>query len=163
MTRMLLAVGNPLAGDDGAAALAASRLRDSGADWRIVDAGLSPENVTGVVRCEAPDLLVVVDAARMGTPSGSFFRLPTEFADRMLFSTHGLPLPFLIDRLREAAGRIILIGIEPRSTVLGTPISAEVSRAAERVAELLAADAVEQIPRIQDGRDRVLGSGSAVS
>ncbi|MBN1857608.1 hydrogenase 3 maturation endopeptidase HyCI [Candidatus Bipolaricaulota bacterium] len=150
MTRMLLAIGNPLAGDDGVAARTAAYLRDSGADWRIVDAGLSPENVTGLIRRETPDLLVVVDAARMGAPIGSVFRLPTEFADRMLLSTHGLPLPFLIERLREAAGRIVLIGIEPKSTALGEAISEEAVCAAQRLAELLAADAVDRVPRIEN-------------
>lgn len=147
---MLVAVGNPLAGDDGVAALTASHLRRIGGDWRIVDAGLSPENVTGVVRRENPELLVVVDAARMGLPIGSICRLSTRFADRMLLSTHGLPLPFLIDRLREAADRIVLIGIEPKSTTLGDPISPEVAHAAERLAGVLAAGAIERIPGLEE-------------
>jgi len=150
MTRMLLAVGNPLAGDDGVAARTAECLRRAGGNWRIVVAGLSPENVTGVIRRENPDLLVIVDAARMGTPIGSVFRLPTRFADRMLMSTHGLPLPFLIDRLREAAGRIVLVGIEPKNTLLGDPLSSEALRAAEYLANVLATERLDSVPCLGD-------------
>ena len=150
MIRMLVAVGNPLAGDDGVAAKTAELLRRSGADWQIVEAGLSPENVTGVIRRESPDLLVIVDAARMGAPAGAVLRLPTEFADRMLLSTHVLPLPFLIDRLREAAGRIVLIGIEPKTTQLGDPLSERASRAAEWLADRLASGTIDQIASFED-------------
>jgi len=150
MTRMFVAVGNPLAGDDGVAARTADVLRRTEADWRIVEAGLSPENVTGVIRRENPNLLVIVDAARMGAPAGAVLRLPTEFADRMLLSTHGLPLPFLIDRLREAAGRIVLIGIEPKTTRLGDPLSEQASRAADWLADKLASGAIDQIPSFED-------------
>ena len=150
MMRMLVAVGNPLAGDDGVAAKTAECLRRTGADWQIVEAGLSPENVTGVIRREKPDLLVIVDAARMGAPIGAVLRLPTDFADKMLLSTHGLPLPFLIDRLREAAGRIVLVGIEPKTTQLGDPLSERAARAAEWLAGKLASGEIDQIPSFED-------------
>jgi len=147
MKRMLLGVGNELSADDGAGPAVAKKLRTA-RGWRAVDCGLALENATGIVIRERPDLLVVVDAARMGLPPGSTRRLPIEARDRMLASTHGLPLPFILDRLGEAAREIVLIGIEPEDVRFGEEMSAVVADAVERLAELLRSGEVDRVPRV---------------
>ena len=94
---------------------------------------------------EKPDLLVIVDAARMGLPPGSIRTLPTTGTDRMLASTHGLPLPFVLDRVRSAAAEILLIGIEPEDTSFGEELTASVAAAADRLIQMLSQGSVREI------------------
>ncbi len=137
MKRMLLGVGNRLSRDDGAGPFLTERL--AGSDWTAIDCGTSLENVGGIVARERPDLLVIVDAARMGLGPGEVRRLPRPSVDRMLATTHGLPLTFFLDRLESAVEEIVLLGIEPADLSFGEGLSTEVGEAVNRLAEVLAA------------------------
>ncbi|UCF10802.1 MAG: hydrogenase 3 maturation endopeptidase HyCI [Candidatus Bipolaricaulota bacterium] len=152
MKRMLLGVGNRLRGDDGVGPEVVERL--AGSDWLTVDAGSAPENVTGRVAREAPDLLVIVDAAEMGLSPGTLRRLPDDDAPRMLASTHGLPLSFLLERLRSAAGEIVLIGVQPSSVALGEGLSPRVGRAADELVGALRAVDLGRIPALRSAEPR---------
>jgi len=144
---MLIGVGNRLLGDDGAGPEVSVRLGESG--WLAVDCGPSLENAVGLVTRWRPDLLVVVDAARMGLPAGAVRSLPRPSGERMLASTHGLPLSFVLDRVEEAARRIVLIGIEPQDLTPGAGLSAPVRAAVERLAWQLQRASVHEIPELQ--------------
>ncbi len=128
MKRMLLGVGNRLSRDDGVGPTIAQELADS--DWIAVDCGTAIENVAGWVLREQPDILAIVDAAVMGLPSGSVRRLPPGSHNHMLASTHGLPLSFVLDRIGPAAGRIVLLGVEPEELSWGEGLSESVAAAA---------------------------------
>ena len=152
MNRVLLGVGNRLSRDDGAGPVLAERL--VGSDWLAIDCGTSLENVGGVVSREEPELLVIADAARMGLPPGEVRRLPRPSVDRLLATTHGLPLAFFLDRLGAAAGEIVLLGIEPADLSFGEGLSADVSAAIERLIERLTSGpgAIESIPLLEGDR-----------
>lgn len=152
MKRLLVGVGNRLLGDDGIGPEVASALAES--DWKTLDAGISPENVTALIAREAPDLLVVVDAAEMGLPPGTARRLPLEEAPRMLASTHGLPLPFLLERWGGAAPRIVLVGVQPARLTLGDGLSAIARAAVGALAADLRERGPEAISRLDVGGDR---------
>lgn len=119
-----------------------------GSDWSVIDCGTSPENVTGVVVRERPDLLVVVDAAYMGLAPGSFRRLPFKESARMLVSTHSIPLPFLLDRIRTVVARVVLIGVEPRELSFGASLSMPVRTAVKELVGFLKRNEVDAIPRL---------------
>jgi hydrogenase 3 maturation protease len=144
MKRLLLGVGNRLSRDDGVGPAAAERM-DGAEGWIAVDCGSALENASGIVRRENPDLLVVVDAARMGLPAGSIRRLPLDATDRMLASTHGLPLGFVIERLRPAAGDVLLVGVEPADLSFGEGLSDPVSTAVEDLVGLLRAGELDRV------------------
>lgn len=146
MTQLLIGVGNRLSRDDGLGPVIAARLH--GTDWETIDAGTAPENVTGKVRGIHPELLVIVDATRMGLPPGSIRRLSLDETDRMLASTHGLPLSFLISQLAGAAGRITLVGVEPRDLSLGEGLSPPVQAAVESLVAILKKGRLEEIPQL---------------
>lgn len=149
MKRMLLGVGNRLSRDDGAGPALAERLAAS--DWLAIDCGTSLENTAGIVRRERPDRLVIVDAARMGLDPGSVRRLSLPAAERMLASTHGLPLSFYVDRVRLAARDIVILGIEPADLSFGEGLSPEVSAAVAWLADALERPSgIERIPRLKD-------------
>lgn len=151
MRRMLLGVGNRVSRDDGAGPFLAERL--AGTDWTAIDCGTSLENVGRIVARERPDLLVIADAARMGLDPGEVRRIPRPSADRMLATTHGLPLGFFLDRLESAAAEIVLVGIEPADLSFGEGLSTEVREAVDRLAEALAAGrgVIEFVRSLEDG------------
>jgi len=138
MKRMLLGVGNRLSRDDGAGPVLAVQLSES--DWVAVDCGTSLENVAGIVRREQPDLLVVADAARMGLAPGEVRRLPRPAVDRMLASTHGLPLSFFLDRIESETEETIILGIEPADLSFGEGLSKEVADSVAWLVQVLALD-----------------------
>lgn len=147
MKRLLLGVGNRLSRDDGAGPKAAERL--VGAEgWVAVDCGTSIENASGIVAREEPDLLVVVDSARMGLQAGTIRRLPIEATDRMLASTHGLPLGFVIERLRLSARDVLLVGIEPADLSLGEGLSDSVAKGVANLVEILRSGKLDRIPAL---------------
>jgi len=147
MKRLLLGVGNRLSHDDGAGPAVAEALAES--CWQGTDCGTSLENAGGLVRRVAPDVLVLVDAARMGLAPGEVRRLPTAAPDRMLASTHGLPLPFVLSQIAASAEDVVLIGIEPDDLSWGEGLSAVVSGAVASLVRTLEEDRWMEIPLLE--------------
>ncbi len=144
MIKVLVGVGNTLSGDDGVGPAVAAGMDDT--DWEVIVAGAAPENVTGQIRALHPDLLVIVDAARIGLSPGTMRRLPLDMTDRMLASTHGLPLSFLIAQLADTAGQVVIIGVEPHDLSLGIGLSAPVAAAVDSLIALLRQGKLDEIP-----------------
>lgn len=144
MTRILLGVGNRLSRDDGVGPTVAKRLEGT-QGWHAIDCGTALENVSGIVSRERPDLLVIVDAAQMGLPAGSIRTLPIEAKDRMLASTHGLPLGFVLERLGSAVEAVLLIGIQPEDLAFGEGLSTPVAAAVDELLDLLTNKRVDQV------------------
>jgi len=140
---IFLGVGNPMRGDDGIGPYAA-QLMDSMdlPGWRVINAEMVPENFTGLIRREKPDLLVVFDAAAMGLEPGEARIIPHERIGVMHFSTHAIPLSVFMEQMSGCAGEVILLGIQvdTEKTELGTEISLEATGWARRAVERLAAE-----------------------
>ncbi len=150
MKRLLLGVGNRLSHDDGVGPEVALTLHGA-TGWTSIDCGTSLENAAGIVSRERPDLLVIVDAARMGAAPGTIRRLPLGTHDRMLASTHGLPISFVLANLQSAAAETIMIGIEPFDLSLGEGLSPDVQRAADSLIERLLQEDLTIIPPFSAG------------
>ncbi len=144
MRRAILGIGNPLRRDDGVGLWVAEKMRGTG--WKVIAAGQSVENALGTVRRLAPDLLVVVDAAEMSLPPGSVRCLSLDQSERMLGSTHALPLPFLLATVRDRVGEIVLVGIQPADRSLGEGLAPPVEAGARDLLDLLTADCPQAIP-----------------
>ncbi|MDH7509480.1 MAG: hydrogenase maturation peptidase HycI [Methanolinea sp.] len=144
MVNILLGVGNPLRRDDGAGNYVAANFRRPG--WMSLDCGTVPENFTGVVRREHPALLVIVDAAEMGRSPGAFCVIPKERIRDVSFGTHQLPLDVIVDYLAHSAGRIVMIGIQPRVVETGEGLSSPVREGADRLIGYLARGELDTIP-----------------
>lgn len=143
MVRMLFGIGNPLRGDDGAGNYVADRFSAPG--WVALDCGTIPENFTGTVRSEHPELLVLVDAADMGIAPGEFRIIRPEDIAAVTFGTHALPLSILIEFLSHDAGRVIFIGIQPAQTEMGQPLTVAVCEGADRLIRILGEGTLERI------------------
>ncbi|MCX6687870.1 MAG: hydrogenase maturation peptidase HycI [Methanoregula sp.] len=144
---ILLGIGNPLNGDDGAGMLVAGQFRKEG--WISLSCGTAPENFTGIIRKTRPDCLVLVDAAAMGLSPGEFRIIPRHKIADVSIGTHQLPLSLLIDFLSDSAGRIVLIGIQPDRVVAGEEISPRVREGADRLVHVLSLGEPGRIPVLE--------------
>ncbi len=148
----VVGVGNALNGDDAAGGLAVRLLRrrlglrlpensssDQTVRWLLIDAGLAPENFTGVLRRFQPDCTLFIDAAWLGAKPGAIAGLDPELAGGFGASTHLQPLATLTGYLRaEAGGEVALLGIQPAHLEQGKPVSPPVRRACSLLAGWLA-------------------------
>jgi len=140
MTRKLVfTVGNGMMGDDGAGVLLAKMLKEAPLEgWRVLNGGSSPENVMHQARELAPDRVLVVDATDMDLSPGTTRLIPEDrLDDPFLFSTHTMPLTFLIEALKEFIPQVELLGIQPELVGFGAPMSDSVRAAVNKVYEQL--------------------------
>jgi hydrogenase 3 maturation protease len=144
---ILLGIGNPLNGDDGAGTYVAEQFRKD--SWIPLSCGTAPENFTGIIRRTHPDCLVLVDAAAMGLFPGEYRVIPRQRIADVSMGTHQLPLSMLIDFLSDSAGQIILIGIQPERVAAGEEISPRVRGGADRLLHILSSGELDRIPVLE--------------
>lgn len=135
MRNLLLGIGNTLRRDDGVGSYVAASFNRPG--WKTADCGTAPENFSGMVREEHPDILVLVDAADMGLDPGAFSIIPKERIRDVGLGTHQLSLDIFIDFLGDAAGRILLVGIQPEIVETGEGLSPAVREGADTLIRIL--------------------------
>ena len=134
---VILAIGNVLKGDDGAACAVIEKLKGKvGAE--LVDAGTVPENYIGRIIKKRPDSLIVIDAVDFDSAPGSIGILKPGQLSGVVLSTHSLSPRLFIDMIRtQLQLRVYFIGIQPSQTKMGRPLSPQVSAAVDRLAEML--------------------------
>ena len=142
---VVVAVGNPLRGDDGVAAYLGARLRTL-TPWPVIDAGQAPENFTDKIAALRPQTVLLLDAGDWGGAPGDARLLADREVDTGAFSTHGptlgLFVPYLKARLDAA---VWVLAIQVQDTSLGRPLSPEVQARADSLARALAADGLSTL------------------
>jgi hydrogenase maturation protease len=140
---LVLGLGNPLMGDDGAGIAALDRLRQ---DWdlpdevELVDGGTWGMNLLPLL--EAHDDVILLDAIDSGSRPGSLALLrredlPRYFAHKL--SPHQLDLRevLALAELREALPeRLTAIGVQPERVELGSRLSPRVAAAIGKMVAL---------------------------
>lgn len=127
----MVGIGSDLHGDDSAGLLVARALTGHN-DLLVIEAGTAPENQTGALRHFRPDLVLLIDAARMGGAPGEIRLLDSASLDGVSASTHTLPLSLLAQFLvTDLSCRVAVIGIQPGSTTIGAPLTPEVKAAVD--------------------------------
>lgn len=144
MTILVLALGNPLLGDEGVGLRALELLKSSGGlppSVELLDGGTSGLSLLPQLR--AASKVLVLDAVRAGMAPGTVVKLDGMKLGRVpleVTSPHQLGLSDLVAACRLAGGpeEIVVLGVEPESMSLGVGLSASVSQALEKlVAEAL--------------------------
>ena len=160
---VVLALGNPLMGDDALGAVVLQRLQrwDWGADVTIVDGETWGLRLLPTV--EAADRLLVIDAIDTGAAPGAMITLDASELPRrldMLLSPHqvGLRDVLALAELRGASPEALAaIGVQPARVVFGEGLSEAVAGAVDAVV----AAAVRQLAAWGHGparpRERVRG------
>ncbi len=134
--RCILGIGNRLKEDDGAGSVLAERLARR--ELLSFDGGSTPENYSGVIKRERPDLLIIVDATSMSLAPGEFRRIPiNKISADCEMNTHSMSASYLMYYLNEHVGEIIFIGIEPENLGFGEDMTPPVLDAIDRLEEIL--------------------------
>jgi hydrogenase 3 maturation protease len=134
---VILGIGNTLKGDDAAGPELCCRLAGrTGAE--VIDAGTVPENYLGPIVKKAPQNLLIIDAVDFGAAPGTIRLFTPEALSGLSSSTHSPSPRLFIDLVRkEIAVDVYFLGIQPAQTELGRPLSPEVDRAVDLLAEIL--------------------------
>ena len=120
-------------------ARALGRRLPAAARVRVVAGGEAPENFTGAARAFAPSHVLLLDAIDHGLAPGTAFLAAEQEIAAGDMTSHHLPLKLL---MRFLAGslpcRVVLVGVQPKTLMPGTRLSAPVRRTVAPLAEFLA-------------------------
>ena len=123
---LILGVGNPLRGDDGAGPYLIAQLKGR-VNAALLDCEEVPENFLGQIVDYRPDSVLIIDAVDLGMTPGAVALLEEEELEGRGLSTHHAPLQLLIKCIKaETGSNVLVLGIQPKSTEFGCPISSEV-------------------------------------
>ena len=133
---VILGIGNTLRSDDGAGSLLACRLKDK-VPYIVYDAGANPENYLGKIIKDDPDNIIIIDAADFAGRPGEFRLLEGEgLKTSNLFSTHDASISLTINYLQSSIHTdIIILIIQPKSTIFGDILSPQVDNAVKTLAD----------------------------
>jgi hydrogenase 3 maturation protease len=154
---IVLGIGNQLGGDDAAGNRVVDILnqRQRGAkalpttEIMAIDVGTAPDSYTSVIRRRRPELLIVIDAADMGLPPGALRTIAPGEIRTLSFSTHLVPLSLFMSYVKEFCGKIVLVGIQPERTKIGTDVSKAVRKSVRRLAEAILDGRIAEIPPLE--------------
>lgn len=136
-TVVVVGVGNPQRGDDGAGPLLAQRLR-SAPGVQVIDAGEVPEGFVGEIARADPAAVVFVDAVELSRAPGDVAVLEIADVAPYLPTTHRAPLSLVMDAVRCRTGAdVFVIAIQPGRTAFGSAPGIEVVATVELLAGLL--------------------------
>ncbi len=123
---LILGVGNPLRGDDGAGPYLIERLRGC-IPAMLLNCEDVPENFLGQIAEHQPTSLLLVDAIDFGMPPGATALLEGDELQGVSLSTHHSSLQLFMKCLKaETGGQVFVLGIQPGSTEFGNEMSPEV-------------------------------------
>lgn len=138
MKRLVIGVGNPGRGDDGAGLEVAGRVRSAHAlrrdnsSYELIDLW------------EGADEVILVDAAHSGAPAGTIHRIEAN-EERMpggmlATSTHSVGVAETVELARilgRLPPRLLIYGIEVSDVTVGGLLSPEVERAIDELVEVI--------------------------
>jgi len=140
MTTLILALGNPLRGDDGIGAAVLEALPNLPPDVTVLDGGTPGLDL--VLRLQGHDRVIILDAADMGEPPGVWRCLTPESVrgldPQLRGNLHAAGLAEALT-LGEALGilppEIRILGIQPATIDWSPGLSPEVARVIPEVCE----------------------------
>jgi hydrogenase 3 maturation protease len=134
---VIVGVGNPLRGDDGAGSFLVNRLHGK-THVPLVDAGDVPENYLGVVKSAQPELVLIVDAVELGAHPGDAAIVETQQLGGTMATTHNTSLALFAKAVQyETGADIFVLGIQPGTTEFGAPMSLPVEKTLAYLEKLL--------------------------
>lgn len=142
MTIVIIGVGNRMRADDGIGSIIAAELMSQLPDNILVyDAESSPENYIDKIVQAKPDWVIFIDACNFKAQPGEFKLFEeSEIQDISygLLSTHTLPLTLTIELIKQQHKcRVSLLGIQPKSFLMGLDISPELHDSRRKIIDYL--------------------------
>ena len=135
---LILGVGNPLRGDDGAGPHLIEQLNGK-IDAALLDCGEVPENFLGKIVELRPDTILIIETVHLGAPPGAAAIIDADDFDRMSSGyTHHASLWLSMNYLKiETGAEIFVLGIQPKKTEFGIGISNEVKKTLSILKDIL--------------------------
>jgi hydrogenase 3 maturation protease len=125
---VILGVGNPLRGDDGAGPHLIHQLEGQ-VDATLLDCEEVPENFLGKIAENQPNSILIIDAIDLGMSPGAVAVLEEDKLEDTTWSTHHASLQLFINCLKaDTGGNVLILGIQPKSTEFSFEISDEVKQ-----------------------------------
>ena len=135
---VIVGIGNTLKGDDAAGPMLCRQLQRCGVRAEVIDAGTVPENYIQPIIKKNPQNLLIVEAIDSGAPPGAINIFKPNQLNSLIISTHTLsPDLFISVIAKEIDVDVYIIGIQPARIQIGESVSAEVSRAVQKLTRIL--------------------------
>ena len=134
----IIALGNELKSDDAAGILVGKLLIE-----------MKPPKTDIFITYQSPEAyifkivngnyshVIIVDAAELGADPGTIVIIDPDDIPQEVFSTHNVPLQFIINILEENRIKVLLVGIQRKLRSFGTKVSSEVKKACINVANAI--------------------------
>lgn len=123
-------------GDDGIGPVLLDLLKDHVP--HAIDAGITPEEYTGVIRRLAPSVIIFLDAVDWGAAPGRMKIVEKEEISRVRMGIHKISLEILMEYLREETGAdVFILGVQPVVVAQSPGLSPESGRAVRHCAGVL--------------------------
>jgi len=140
-----MGIGNTLRGDDGLGPKLIDLIYDKLVNSNInsdnvylLNAATAPENHTIEIREINPSHLIIIDAVEFNQEPGSFIIVDKNQIDTFNFSTHTMPISFLINYLEDSVGcKVLTMGIQPEDMTLVDTISNPARESMDELVELI--------------------------
>lgn len=134
----IVGIGNILRADDGLGPKFIEILKNRGVSASsLFDCGTAPENYALPILSTSCQTVILVDAIDLGEPPGAIRVMDLPDVANVSFSTHN-PSPHLfVDLLRTGKDdlNVFIIAVQPKTTALGSPLSAEVLSSLDTLSE----------------------------
>jgi hydrogenase 3 maturation protease len=132
----ILGIGNSMRGDDGFGPLVIGKLKEAKVKCISIDGETVPENYSGPIIKEKPELIVLLDCANFGGCPGEIRIIDEKDIPCLSLSTHQMPISFLTAYLKDETGaRVLIIGVQGKEFGFGE-MTKKVRESAEKLAEL---------------------------
>ncbi len=133
---VILCIGNIERGDDGLGPCFAKMLKGK-VSYEVIDAGVAPENQTGVISRLKPDTIIIVDAVDFEGEPGDVKIFSGEDLGSGKISTHDISPKLLIEYLKESTGAAIyIVGVKPQSNKFGQGLSYSIKTSLDNLIKL---------------------------
>lgn len=132
---VVLAVGNPILGDDVVGLILGNKLKKKG--FNVLLGFQSPESYFYRIIKIKPSHILIIDAANMNLVPGMFSLFNYEDIALEYTSTHNIPLKIVCEKFNKKGIKVALLLIQPKETGLGKKPSKEVLRSALKIEKLL--------------------------
>lgn len=132
----IVAIGNILRGDDGLGPKLIEILKSKSVKAPLFDCGTAPENYIFPILSTSCDTVILVDAADLGIPPGEVRIFNLDEITNVSFSTHNPSPRLFTDLLKTGKDNlsIFVVSVQPKNTSLGKPLSKEVLRGLDTLA-----------------------------
>jgi hydrogenase 3 maturation protease len=140
MRTVVIGVGNEMKGDDGIGIRIANQLQQDGLpEGVLIIPAEVPENYIQPIIKHKPELLILVDASDFQGKAGDIRAIKDDEVSKVFTSTHSIPLVLFLEAIRKDVPdmKTVFLGIQPKSTHFGEPVSQEVREAGRKAEEAI--------------------------